>query len=668
MKIKISQEGKIPVTPGRVGLFFEDLNYALDGGLSAEMIENRNFEAKDVHGEWDQYIVDEDCAYGWTAYPQGSEVKLKISSDRPLFAENPHYLRLTASAPGTGVKNKAYDGIYLTSGMKYKISFYARSYDFKGKIIVGVYRHGETCLEKRIKIKPDGKWHAFSFRVKSKVNAEGADFVLALSGAGSVHLDYVSMLPENAIKGIFRRDLAELMKELKPGFLRFPGGCVVEGNNLSNRYLWKESLGPRERRRHNWNRWAVHATGPENRFRSPFSHYGQTLDVGYYEFFLLCEYLGAKPLPVLSVGIACQYMSTEFVPLEDPELESYLQDALDLIEFANGGEETEWGRLRVELGHPEPFGLEYLGVGNEQWQTEDRESDGEKPAQKGNRFYERFELFERRIHEKYPQIKIIGTVGPTVETPTYESAWKWVRENLARNENFVYASDEHFYVPPEWLYSHVHMYDAYPREGKVYAGEYAAHVPGSGAAFFNAPQANCWEGALAEAAFMTGMEQNSDVVVMSSYAPLFARLGYTQWSPSLIWFDGKSACPSANYYVQKLYSLYTGNFVLKTEAEAGIYASASEREGLTFVKVVNAGDAPVEAEIEGDFDFGGMTRILRIEAGLGEYNTVDEPHRIVPTEIAPVSARAVTLPPRSFSLLIFRRNNLPKREKSGKKE
>ncbi len=645
MKITMNEEGKVPVASGGVGLFFEDLNYGLDGGLYAEMLENRNFEAKDVHGEWDHYIVDEDGGYGWEAYPNGSEAALKIKTDRPLFAENPHYLRLTASKGGTGVKNKAYDGIYLTKGVKYTLSFYVRSYDYKGWAAVGVYLNGAALLEKKLKIKADGKWRKFTFTLKSKTDAEKADFAFTLADAGTVHLDCFSLIPENAILGIFRRDLTKLMKDMKPGFLRFPGGCVVEGNNLENRYLWKNSLGQKERRKHNWNRWAVHATGPENHFRSEFSHYGQTLGVGYYEYFLLCEYLGAKPLPVLSVGIACQYMSTQFVPLNDPELDVYIQEALDLIEFANGGTDTEWGSLRAEMGHPAPFDLEYLGVGNEQWETET------------NEFYKRFELFEKRIHEKYPKIKIIGTVGPTVETPSHASAWEWTRKNLAENPNFVYASDEHFYVSPEWLYSHTNVYDDYPREGKVYAGEYAAHVPGSGCALFNAPQANAWEGALAEAAFMTGMERNADVVVMASYAPLFARLGYTQWSPDMIWFDGKSAYATANYYVQQLYSLYTGNYSLKMKIEGSdkVYASATEREGLTYVKVVNAGGEELNAEIDGDFDFGGMTRIIRMEGGLGDYNTIDNPGKIVPVEVAPASERSLTLPPYSFNVLVFRK-------------
>ena len=639
MKITIREEGKYTAPGEGVGVFFEDLNYDLDGGLYAEMLENRNFEAKDVHGEWDNYIVENDGGYGWT--PTGEGVALKIKWDRPLFIENPHYLRLTVQKAGEGVKNKAYDGIYLQKGMGYTVSFYARSYDYKKKLWVGVFDGGKAVLAKKVRLRPDGKWHRYEFHMKSRVDLDKASFEVRMTEAGAIHLDCLSMMPDNAVKGIFRRDLAEMLRDLKPKFVRFPGGCVVEGNNLENRYLWKASVGQRERRRHNWNRWAVHGVCPENNFRTPFSHYGQTLGVGYYEYFLLCECLGAKPLPVISVGIACQYMSTQFVPLDDPALEVYIQEALDLVEFANGGADTVWGRVRAEMGHPKPFGLEYLGVGNEQW--EDR----------GNEFYKRFELFEKRIHEKYPTLKIIGTVGPTVDTPSHKSAWEWTKENLAKNPDFVYASDEHFYASPEWLYQHADMYDDYPSNCRVYAGEYAAHVPGSGCAGFNAPQANVWEGALAEAAFMTGMERNSDIVVMSSYAPLFGRLGYTQWSPDLIWFDGKRAYATVNYYVQQLFSLFTGNVVLNTEAEGGLYASATELEGLVYVKVVNPSDKEVEAEFEGDFDFGALTRIIRMAGDPAVYNTIDEPEKLVPEDVAPTAPRSLTLPPHSFHVLIF---------------
>ncbi len=647
MKIQFTRENKRTVTKGTIGLFLEDINYGLDGGLNAEMLENPNFEAKDAYGKPGDYTAAFDGGYAWEAFPCGDSAALKVKTDRALFPENPHYMRLAATAAGGGMKNKAFDGIYLEQGMKYCVSFYARSYDYKSGALIGVYRDGAPVLVKKVKFKADGHWRRYQFTLKSKVSLERGDFAVTLLKSGTVHFDFFSMIPENAVLGVFRRDLVNLMRELQPGFLRFPGGCVVEGNTLENRYLWKNSLGAKERRKHNWNRWAVHGNDESNGFRSQYSHYGQTLGIGYFEYFRLCEYLGAKPLPVVNVGMACQYMSTEIVPVDSPEFESYIQDALDIVEFARGGVDTVWGRVRAEMGHPQPFALEYFGVGNEQWL--------DKVNGRSNEFHRRFEIFESRLHEKYPDLKIIGTVGPNVGTATHKSAWEWTRENLKKNPDFVYASDEHFYVAPEWLYKNVHMYDGYPRDGKVCAGEYAAHVPEVCGGKFNAPQANCWEGALAEAAFMTGMEQNADVVVMASYAPLLARIGYAQWSPDLIWFDGKRSYATANYYVQKLFGIYEGDFALPTTAEEDkkLYASAVERDGTVYVKAVNASDEEMEVEIEGDFDFGSLTRIQRLEGNLEDYNTLDDPEKIVPAEVAPAAERLVTLPPRSLSVLVF---------------
>ncbi len=642
MKITMTKEGSVPVCGQSTGIFFEDLNYALDGGLYAELLENRNFEAKDAHGKIGDFTAKNDGSYAWSVFPAGSDVALKVKDDRPLFVENPHYLRIVARTPGSGVANKAYDGIFLKKGDALHLALYMRSYDYRGTVTAGV-REGETAVfSVRCKARPDGQWHKYSFRVKAKADCKGAPFFFTLDRPGSVHLDSVSLMPEDAVLGVFRRDLVRLLKELRPGFVRFPGGCIVEGNNLANRYRWKLSVGQKERRRQNWSRWAVHGAGDTGDFHSPFSHYGQTLGIGFYEYFCLCEYLSAKPLPVVSLGIACQYMSKEAVAIDDPELETYIQDALDVVEFANGGRDTVWGRVRAEMGHPEPFGLEYLGLGNEQWETP--ESD----------FYRRFEIFSARVHEKYPDIKIIGTVGPDVETPRHKEAWEWTRANLARDPKFVYAADEHFYVPPQWMYDHVTMYDGYPRTGKVYAGEYACHVPGVAASC--TPQANVWEAALAEAAFMTGMERNADIVVMKSYAPLFARIGYAQWSPDLIWFDAEKAFGSASYYVQKMYSLLTGEVSYRTTSdEKGVYASATSSGDLTYVKAVNATDEPFTAEIGADFDFGELLRIVQMRGELTDYNSLAQPEKLVPVEVAPTSARTVQLPPRSFSVLVFRK-------------
>lgn len=206
MKITIKREGKVPVSAGGVGLFFEDLNYALDGGLYAELLENRNFEAKDVYGEWDHYIVEDDGSYAWEVYPKGAEVALKVKTDRALFPENPHYMRLAATE-NAGMKNKAYDGVYLQAGKEYKCSFYARSYDYKGAVKVGVYQDGASFIEKKIKLKADGQWHRYAFRAKSKRDAERADFCIVLCKAGTIHVDAFSLMPANAVLGVFRRDL-----------------------------------------------------------------------------------------------------------------------------------------------------------------------------------------------------------------------------------------------------------------------------------------------------------------------------------------------------------------------------------------------------------------------------------------------------------------------------
>ena len=642
MKITLHEEG-VPVRAGGAGLFLEDINYALDGGLYAEMLENRNFEAKNVHGKLYEYIVGQDGSYAWSTFPAGGAVAVKVKDDRPLFVENPHYLRIEAKEGGCGIVNKAYDGVYLRAGQEYKLSFWVRSYTYKAFVTAGVYDDVGAVCEVKCKPKADGAWRRFAFTLKAKRDCERAQFRFVLQKEGILHVDNFSLMPENAVMGLFRRDIAEMLRALKPGFLRFPGGCVVEGNTLANRYQWKHSVGQTERRRHNWNRWAVHGVKEEGDTTTPFSHYGQTLGIGYYEYFLLCEYLGCKALPVVSVGIACQYMSKQAVPVGD-ELESYIQDALDVVEFANGDKNTVWGRVRIEMGHPEPFGLEYLGVGNEQWETE--ESD----------FYRRFEVFAARIREKYPEIKVIGTVGPAVGTPSHAEAWKWTRDRLQKDPGFVYASDEHFYMSEEWMYANTKMYDAYPRGALVYAGEYATHIQAAGAGTFNAPQSNTWASALAEAAFMTGMERNADVVVMRSYAPLLARLGYTQWSPDLIWFDGASVYGTPNYYVQKLYSLLTGDMTRGAQTDTdGTYVSATSQGDLTYVKVVNAGGEGYTAQIEGDFDFGELLRIVRMQGEPADVNSMESKERVAPFEVAPAAPRTAEVPPHSFQVLVFRK-------------
>lgn len=657
-QILINKNVSVPVTPGMIGLFFEDINYNLDGGLHAEMLENRNFEALRVTGYWDDYRTEQDGLYAWT--PVG-DAAISLETESPQNEVNPHYLRLTAKAAGAGVSNKAYDGIYVDASDKYELTFYARSYA-PGKIMIRI----ADCAFAELSIEGNGQWKQYHATITAGRTVEKGAFKLLLKEPGTVDLDLVSLMPKDAVRGIFRKDLVQKLKDLKPGFLRFPGGCIIEGNNLANRYQWKKTVGPVETRKYNWNRWAIHgvANVPEkigDPFESPYSHYGQTYGVGYYEYFLLSEELGAKPLPVLSVGLACQYQSTELVPIDTPEFQEFIQDALDLIEFANGDVNTAWGRVRAEMGHPEPFNMDLIGIGNEQWQTEKAD------------FFERYELFEKAIHEKYPEMRLIGSAGPDVKTPRYEQAWNWlhtrVDERIAKRSalqkagkdvpDFVYAVDEHYYVRPAWLYENVHFYDEYPRTAKVFAGEYAAHVEGKGGRF-NSPQSNNFEAALAEAAFLTGVERNADVVVMASYAPLIARLDYAQWSPDLIWFSGAGSYGTPSYYVQQMYSLYMGDRSIQVAVDGmDLYASATfdSQTGRYMVKVVNSDAAPQTVRLALD-DLKGRTveakRIAMACDDLQAVNSIANPENIAPVQSSvSIEDGVVELAAQSFNIFVI---------------
>lgn len=638
-QITINPAETVPVTPGMIGLFFEDINYNLDGGLHAEMIENRNFEALRVFGRWDDYHTSPDGLYGWQR--RGAEIS--VHTERPLNEVNPHYLHVTAVRAQDGFSNKAYDGIYLEAGKEYRISFYARGDQYNGAIEITV-----DDMTVRVE-KLEGEWKQYHAVLTAERDVERGEFRMALTEPGSVDFDLISMMPADAVCGVFRRDLVERLKALKPGFLRFPGGCIIEGNNLANRYQWKKTVGPVETRTYNWNRWAIHGVPnqfqprPEEPFESEYCHYGQTYGVGYYEYFLLCEELKAKPLPVLSVGLACQYQSTEMVAIDSLEFQEFVQDALDLIEFANGDVDTAWGRVRAEMGHPEPFHMDLIGIGNEQWQTEKAD------------FFERYEKFEEAIHAVYPEMRLIGSAGPDVLTPRYEAAWDWIHKRVEDNPDFVYAVDEHYYVRPQWLYEHVDFYDAYPRNAKVFAGEYAAHVEGKGGRF-NSPQSNNFEAALAEAAFLTGVERNADVVVMASYAPLMARLGYAQWSPDLIWFDGKSSYGTPSYYVQMLYSRCMGDRSLKTSVEGdGLYASATydSQQDRYIVKIVNSTAEEAAVRLKG---VPGDTEIQRIEMAydLQAVNSTAQPEAVAPiTSTETMTEGVIQLKAYSFTVLVI---------------
>ncbi|MDE7273926.1 MAG: carbohydrate binding domain-containing protein [Lachnospiraceae bacterium] len=638
-----------------VGLFIEDINYAVDGGLYAELLENRNFESMEAFGGENKkdYYVRHDGLYAWKTYPEHAPVQLSVVQGSPVSGNNPHYLRVESGQETCGFSNKAYDGISLRPGVRYTVSFYARSVKYQGKITVAIMKGGTVVCEKSVAAEMAdafgwNKWISYALDLTVEKEVSNAEFVVLLENPGIMEFDHFSMMPEDAVCGIFRKDLAECLKDLQPGFLRFPGGCVVEGSTLANRYRFKDTLGNREERRYNWNRWATHGNSAENDFHSRYAHYGQTYGIGFYEYFLLCEYLGAKPLPVLGVGLACQYQSHEKVDLESPEIYEYIQEYLDLIEFANGGTDTKWGSVRAKMGHEAPFGLEMVGVGNEQW--EDKES----------RFFERYQLFEREIHKVYPEIRLIGTAGPELDSPRFQAAWDFYHAH-EDEENFVYAVDEHYYIKPEWFFAHTDYFDKVPRGTKVFFGEYAAHstdpvkpIPEK------ATERNTLEAALAEAAFMTGMARNSDVVVMTCYAPLLARVGYTQWNPDLIWFDDKKVCRTPSYYVQQMFAKNAGdyNIMMEIDAQSGkmpCQASYDRNAGELIVKLVNASSNAQDVALAfgNDWEKSGQdARVIQLTGKqLSDINTLEN-ELVQPEEkIVSLGDNRYQMPPYSFSVL-----------------
>lgn len=603
-----------------IGLFFEDINYGLDGGLYAEMIENRSFEFVEAYGSDKEYKTRFAGDYGWSSYlDTDNSSKLEIASEKPLCENNPHYLVFQSVKSNASFSNKAFDGISMKAFKQYKVSFYARFDSYEGSIIISIIKNNKSMALAMLPISDNQGWNKYEADIYSNEDVYNGDFVITLEQKGKVCFDMISMLPADAVYGIFRKDLVEKLEKIKPGFLRFPGGCVVEGANLSNRYRWKDGLGNLEQRIPNWNRWAVHDNSSAEGEKIRYSYYNQSMGIGFYEFFLLCKYLGAKPLPVMNVGIACQYQSDEKVNIDDTAFEEYIQDTLDLIEFANGDATTTWGKIRIDMGHAGSFGLELVGIGNEQWESEKID------------FFERYRRFEKAIHAKYPEIKLIGTAGPDVHSEKYKAAWEFYYKENERNPDFVYAVDEHYYMNPKWFLDNTHFYDSYSRKIKVFAGEYAAHCDNG----MNRPELNNWWAALSEAAFMTGFERNADVVEFAAYAPLLARKGYTQWSPDLIWFDGETSYGTPSYYVQLLFSNFKGDYTLQTETEDMVLPysiSFCEKDKTVFIKLVNTMQEAIKVCLEPDFHVLPEAEVIMMQADEKAGNSFKNPNKIVPVK------------------------------------
>ena len=515
------------ISPDLFGIFFEDINYAADGGLYAELIQNRSFEyTPGDRKEWNNLtsweLVERD----------GGKATLSAETAKPLHENNPHYALVHATEPNgsVGIANSGFDGIVLKAGDSYDFSVFARQIEgVGGPLEVRLEDPQGGILAEATLPKPGSAWAKSAVSLKAAGNANNARLVLTTKGAGKLCLDMVSLFPKDTYKNRpngLRRDLAQVIADLKPKFVRFPGGCLAHGDGLDNMYRWKDTVGPVETRKAQRNIWRYH----------------QTTGLGYYEYFQFCEDIGAKPLPVVPAGVCCQNAGNyipgspkgqQHIPMA--EMAAYIQEVLDLIEWANGPATSKWGAVRAAAGHPQPFHLEYLGVGNE-----DQITDG---------FEERFAMIHKAIKAKHPEITVIGTVGPFSSGEDFERGWKIARQLR------VAMVDEHYYMPPDWFLANQHRYDTYDRMGpKVYLGEYAS----KGNSLFNA---------LAEAAYMTSLERNGDVVHLASYAPLLAKTHHTQWNPDLIYFDNTSVMLTANYHVQRLFGENPGDVWLPNTIE-----------------------------------------------------------------------------------------------------
>ena len=610
------------VQPTMYGIFFEDINFGADGGLYAEMVLNRNFEFPNH-------------LQGWNTFG-----KVTVGDFEPAFTRNPHYVTVYPSGhkeKTSGLENKGFFGMGFKKGMKYDFTVYARLNNLQGKtakIRVELVGDDNVPMDRQVITLSNNQWQKKTVTLTANRTMQHGLLRIFNAGSEAVDLDYVSLFPEDNWHGL-RADLVKDLEDLHPGIFRFPGGCIVEGTDLQTRYQWKNTIGDPENRPINENRWNY--TFPHRQYADYYQSYG----LGFYEYFLLAEKIGAEPLPVLSCGLACQFQNADndsnaHVALKD--LQPYVDDALDLIEFCNGDVNTKWGKIRAELGHPKPFNLKQIGIGNEQW---------------GPLYAERLEVFAKQIRAKYPNIKICGTSGPSADGKDFDYGWQQMRK---LNVDLV---DEHYYKSPQWFLDNAGRYDKYDRRGpKVFAGEYAAHGKG---------EHNNWEAALSEACFMTGLERNADVVYQATYAPLFAHVDGWQWKPDLIWFDNLNSVRSANWYVQMLYGTHKGTNMLKVtenganvEGSNGLYASAVY-DKIKKQYIVKVGNSAANAQ-QVTINLNGVKNVRKAQqtilkaAALTDENTIDHPDRIVPTTTdltATGNTITVSLPASSFSVFVF---------------
>jgi alpha-N-arabinofuranosidase len=593
------------IKPTMWGIFFEDINFAADGGIYAEMIKNRSFEFFEPMMGWIQPNSDRHSL---------NEASGMATVIKERTTHNNHFVRIQVkNSAGYELINEGFRGMGVKSGARYNLTFKAKNNGgIKNIKFQLIDSSGKSIGEVDVQPSSD-KWKEYEASFTANDTELKSKLKITFEGTGIIDMDMISLFPEDTWRGRpkgMRKDLVQLLADLNPGFLRFPGGCIVEGRTLDRRYQWKKTVGDIEDREilvNRWNTEFAHRLTPD---------YFQSFGLGFFEYFQLSEDLAAEPLPILSCGMACQFNTGELVPLD--ELDPYVQDALDLIEFANGPTDSKWGKIRADMGHPEPFNLKYIGIGNEQW---------------GPDYFDRLKIFVKSIKAKYPDIVIVSGTGPFPDGEHFDYAEKELKK---MNAEIV---DEHYYRPPQWFLENADRYDSYDRDSyKIFAGEYAAQS----VAIASPDNKNNWHCAISEAAYLTGLERNADVVWLTSYAPLFAHVDGWQWTPDLIWFNNLESYGTPNYYVQKLFSTNAGTNLLPITSgdqpligQNEIYASSviDNQNNEVIIKIVNAGseEKPVNIALKGvkRMDKNAQWILLSGE-DLASENSIQNPMNVSP--------------------------------------
>lgn len=638
----------IAIQPTMWGIFFEDINFGADGGLYGEMVKNRSFQFNQSLMGWKEIRDGQtisDFAKPINSYFLDRDEPMALVEDQSnTDPNNPKYLRLTLNAaPKTyALYNEGFRGMGIFQDSTYDFSIRMRNPgSLPFKFVAQLIRpDGSVIAQQDLEASVSDQWSLVSAKLRASDSCSHAGLRLWIEGKGTLDINRISLFPDATWKnrpGGLRRDLVQRLYDLKPGFLRFPGGCIVEGRELASRYQWKNTVGSLESRRTLINRWNQEVASRQT------PDYFQSFGLGFYEYFLLCEDLGAAPLPIINCGMACEFNSAEVASLQD--LDSYVQDALDLIEFANGDITTKWGRLRSEMGHPIPFGLTMIGIGNEQW---------------GPQYIERYKLFEKAIHAKYPTIKLVSSMGALPDGKVFDQMATYFKQTRPDFQ------DEHYYKSPEWFQNNAKRYDDYSRKGpRVFVGEYAAQSVGMA----NTQNRNTWLCALSEASYMTGLERNADIVNMASYAPLLSNREAWQWTPDLIWFDNMRTVPSISYYVQKLFSINKGSIEYPAFDEKGasltgqdslyLCCAKDEKTDELILKVVNTSSQSIirNLNLKGKLQFASQGTITVLASkNLDCENTFDSPDKVIPytKDIRIAHRKSFSLTFRPYSLNIIR--------------